>query len=106
MALGFGAAVLNGTLTKIFTVTCLDTDAAGNLAVDFTTAGMTDLPVAPIDYHVTVIGGAAGVIPTQWAITAVAADGVTVRLAQIGGGGAGATITVRVVCRVISAIDR
>lgn len=108
MAIAFGAAVLDGAYTKIFTFTALDTDVGvGNqVAIDFTTEGMTDLPSAPTEVIIETTGSAADV-PLIWGapVAGVLATGVTICLHAATGGGGGA-VTGICICRVIHSKDR
>jgi hypothetical protein len=106
MALVFGASILDGVHTKVCTITCLDNDAAADLAVVFLANGMTNfqaVPGAPIDYYWTKTAAAAD-NATDYMISAVATTGFTIR--KLTAAGAGAAITIRVVLRVIHSIDR
>lgn len=103
MALAFGAIVLDGARTKIFTVTSLDNDAAADLAVDFTTNGMADLPVAPIEYFFCTTTSP-DTANSSFAITAVSTTALTVRKLTAGGGAN--PITIRVVARCTHSIDQ
>lgn len=102
MALGFGASILNGTYTKICTITCDNADAAADYAMVFTDHAMSALPVAPVD--VTIVRTVATDPGTSaFAITAVATTGFTLRKLTAGAGGA---ITLQVCARAVHAIDR
>jgi len=103
MALGFGAIVLDGTRTKIFTVTALDNDAAADLAVGFVANGMTVLPAAAdeLSYVVTTSPDTAN---STFAITANASTGITVR--KLTAGGAANPITIRVKCHLTHTIEQ
>ena len=99
MALAFGTTIYNGVRCKIFTITCLANDVAADLAVAFDGAGgrPTALPGAPLEasYHFEAVAADEDM---QFAITAIAAGGITIRKLTAG---AGATATtVRVVVRI------
>jgi len=97
MALAFGAVIYNGVRCKIFTFTCLDGDPPADLAIGLVANGMTDLPAAPVEVQLTQTGGADTGI--QFAVTAIAATGITVRKILDPGAGAVAC-TIRVTLRV------
>jgi hypothetical protein len=105
MALAFGATALNTVNTKIFTVTCLDSDGAANLAVAFDgAAGRPNaMAVAPTDIHLvrTIAPDTAN---STFAVTASATTGITLR--KLTGGGAGDAISLRITCRSIHSIDQ
>jgi len=93
MALAFGTSVLDGRRTKVCTVTCLDNDAAADLAVAFLANGMTDMQGAavPLAYGWTLTTSTDFAL--LFAITAVAATGFTIR--KLTAAGAGGAVTVR-----------
>ena len=101
MALAFGATIYNGVRCKIFTITCLDNDAAADLAVAFNGAGgrPTALPAAPLEasYHVE----ASTDFDLQFMLTGLGAGGgagLTIR--KLTAAGAGGNVTVRVFVRI------
>jgi len=100
MALAFGAWVRNGNYTKVFTATALDNDAAANLVVAFT----PNLGAVPIDASIIQTASAAGNVPADWAITAMAATGCTIR--KLTAPGAGNAHTIQVTVRTVHSIDR
>jgi hypothetical protein len=105
MAWAFGATQLDGIHTKICTVSCLDNDAAADLAVVFDGGGGRPnvMFTAPVDYYFvrTVSPDTAN---SLFAITAVAAAGFTIRKLSAGGGAN--AITLSVVFRTVHTIDR
>jgi hypothetical protein len=107
MALAFGATILDGVHTKIFTMTANDNDGAGNLVVALDGAGGRPNAFTsgtPIDAKIVQTASVAGTTAYNYAITAIAANSVTIRKLT-GGGGANAH-TMRVTLRVIHSIDR
>ena len=107
MALAFGAIVLDGQYTKICTITCLDNDGAGNLAVDYTTNLMTDFVTpgftTPTDARF-VVTTSPDTANSTFGITASTATGFTIN--KFTGGGGANPITVRVTTRIVHSIDR
>jgi hypothetical protein len=103
MALAFGAIILNGTRTKVFTMTALDNDAAADLAIGFVANGMTVLPAAPdeLSFCVTTSPDTAN---SRFAITANASTGITVRKLTAGGGAN--PITIRIKCHLTHTIEQ
>jgi len=81
----FVAAQLDGYTSKVFTVTFNDNEAAVDLAVDFTTNGMTDLYEAPLKYWF-VRTTSPDTNNSEFAITAAAATGITIRKLSAAGG--------------------
>ena len=97
-------SVFDGMYTKICTFTVLDNDAAGANAYTFAGAGMTDLPSAPIDYHVVKTSAGQDTLNAPMGISAVAATGFTA-LKTFTGGGANSN-TFRVTLRCVHSIDQ
>lgn len=94
MALVLGGVLHNGAYKKIFEIDYLDNDVAGNLAVDFTAVAFASvLRSTPNSCKVTHTALAAD-LPARFAVTAMTANGCTVRLIAAGGGAGGANTIV------------
>lgn len=98
MALGFGAIILDGARSKVFTVTCFDDDAAADFVVDLSANGMANLPSAPIEYYAEVVTATDAADLSHFQITNVAANGDTTIRKTTAGAGHG-DIAVRIVLR-------
>lgn len=104
MALGFGAVVLDGPRTKIFTITSFDDDVAEDFPVDFSAVGFaTDLPDAPIEYFFQRIVGP-DTANSAYGLDTPTAGGIHIH--KTGGGGAHDPITLLVVVRATHSIEQ
>lgn len=117
MPLAFGTTISDGPYLKVFTVTCLDNDAAADLAVAFDgaagrpTAFAQDVlrpGVAPLRVGVVRIDtGAAGQqgAGSEFSYHTATAAGLTVRKLTASGAGAN-TVTVQVTADAVHALGR
>lgn len=104
MAITITNVGLDGTHTKIVTVTAGVVGADITAALTFAAAGMTDLADAPIQWEITdtEANGGGLLVATNWTISAAGTTGFTVnRIAA-----ANTSATARVTLRTIHTIDR
>lgn len=103
MAITITNVDLDGTNTKIVTVTAGVVGADIAAALTFAGAAMTDLAAAPIQWEITDTAANGGLlVATNWTISAAGTTGFTVN--RIAAGNTSATA--RVTLRTIHSIDR
>lgn len=117
MALAFGTTISDGPHLKVFTVTALDNDAAGDLAVAFDGAGGRPTAfaqdvlrpgTAPLRVNIVRVDtGAVGQqgAGSEFGYHTATAAGLTVRKLTASGAGAN-TVTVRVMVDAVQSVGR
>ena len=94
MALAFGTPILDGRRTKVFTITCLDNDAAANLDILYTGNGMTALQSGNAIAYGWVIAASAADVAVDFAITTASNTNLIIRKLTAGGGANAKTVRI------------